>query len=298
MVYHIPVLLKESIDGLNINPEGVYIDLTYGGGGHSREIIKHLSSGQLFAFDQDKDAEKNLIDDNRFHFIRHNFRFFQNFLRYYGYNKIDGIIADLGVSSHHFNKAERGFSFRFNEKLDMRMNKDADFKASDLLNNYSEEKLLFLFKNYGELKNSKKITQSIIEYRKNNKINTSNELKEAIQNQIPKNKENKYLAKVFQALRIEVNNEIMALKEMLPQTINVLKSGGRLVVLAYHSIEDRLVKNFIRAGNFEGLIEKDFYGNVKTPFIQINRKVIIANNNEIEINNRARSAKLRIAERK
>ncbi|MCK4663697.1 MAG: 16S rRNA (cytosine(1402)-N(4))-methyltransferase RsmH [Bacteroidales bacterium] len=298
MVYHIPVLLKESINGLNINPEGIYIDLTFGGGGHSREIIKHLSSGQLFAFDQDKDAEKNLIDDNRFHFIRHNFRFLQNFLRYYGYNKVDGIIADLGVSSHHFNNAERGFSFRFNEELDMRMNKDADFKASDLLNNYSEEKLLFLFRNYGELKNSKKIAKSIIEYRKNIKINTGNELKEAIQNHIPKNQENKYLAKVFQALRIEVNNEIEALKEMLPQTINILKSGGRLVVLAYHSIEDRLVKNFIRAGNFEGLIEKDFYGNVKTPFIQINRKVIIANNNEIEINNRARSAKLRIAERK
>jgi len=293
--YHTPVLLKESIEGLNIKPDGIYVDVTFGGGGHSREILKYLTTGKLFSFDQDVDAQANLIEDDRFVFVRHNFRYFKNFLRYYGVDHVDGILADLGVSSHEFDVAERGFSFRFEGKLDMRMNQSSDFTASDLVNNYSTEELFRVFREYGELKNTGKLVRAIESYRKSQPIDTIGEFKEAIDSCVPKFKDAKYLAKVFQALRIEVNQEMDALKEMLMQTPDVLGQQGRLVVITYHSLEDRLVKNFIRSGNFSGVVEKDFFGNVKTPLKAVNRKVILPSDEEIEINSRARSAKLRVA---
>ena len=295
--YHVPVLLNESIEGLQIKPDGTYVDCTFGGGGHSKEILKHLTTGKLIAFDQDADAIKNKPDNKNLIMVQGNFRFMRNYLRYFYINKVNGILADLGVSSHHFDDKERGFSFRFNSSLDMRMNKSGEVTAQNILNNYDTEKLKYLFKNYGELKNAGRIAGFIDRYRKVNKIETVNQLKELLNPIMPKHGQSKFLAKIFQALRIEVNDEMLALKEMLMQTKDLLNPGGRLVVITYHSLEDRLVKNFIKKGMFAGEPENDLYGNVKVPFTQINRKVIIPDNDEIEKNSRARSAKLRIAEK-
>jgi 16S rRNA (cytosine1402-N4)-methyltransferase len=297
MGYHTPVLLKESIEGLQIKPNGNYVDVTFGGGGHSREIIKHLNKGKLLAFDQDDDALLNLIDDKRFLFANHNFRFLKNFLRFNKIEKIDGLLADLGVSSHHFDAPERGFSFRFDGDLDMRMNQSAKLSAKNLVNEYSETELAKIFWEYGELKNSRKLAKAIIDHRENKKIVTIKEFTDVLMPYLPKHAEHKFLAKVFQALRIEVNREMEFLKEMLLQTTDVIKPGGRLVVITYHSLEDRIVKNFIKNGKFKGEVEKDFYGNLNVPFKAVNRKIIVPSESEIQENNRARSAKLRIAER-
>ena len=294
--YHVPVLLNESIEALNIKPDGIYVDLTFGGGGHSREIIKHLTTGKLIGFDQDVDAEKNKIDDERFIFIRHNFRYFKNFLKYIGHEKVDGIFADLGVSSHEFDVAERGFSFRFDGDLDMRMNQSADFNAADLLNTYSSDELFRVFKYYGEVKNPGKLVRLILAHRENNEYKTIQQLKEVILPCTPKFKEHRYWAQVFQAIRIEVNAEMDALKDMLNQIPEALKPDGRLAVITYHSLEDRLVKNFIRDGKFAGGAEKDFYGQTNAPLQAVNRKVILPSEEELELNNRSRSAKLRIAQ--
>jgi len=295
--YHIPALLEESINGLNIIGNGDYVDVTFGGGGHSREILKNLTTGRLFAFDQDKDALDNLPDDEHFHFIHHNFRYLKNFMRYYQVPEVDGIIADLGVSFHDFDEADRGFSFRYSGKLDMRMNQEAELTASVIVNEYSEDDLIRIFRQYGEINNSRQLVKKIITARQSDSIKTTDELKKIVEPCVPKRIESKYLARVFQALRIETNGELDVLKEFLLQTTALIKPGGRLVVLTYHSLEDRLVKNFIRSGNFQGEVEKDFYGNIQTSFKAINRKVIIPGKTEIEINPRSRSAKLRIAER-
>ncbi len=295
--YHIPVLLNESVEGLNIRKDGDYVDVTFGGGGHSREILNRLSAGRLFAFDQDEDAAANAFDDPRFIFIRHNFRYIRNFLRYYKVGKVDGILADLGVSSHDFDVAGRGFSFRFSGDLDMRMNRDATKTAADIINEYDEEKLTRVFREYGEVENARRLVRQIVASRQAVSIKTIDQFKEAIAPCVPKKYETKYLAKVFQALRIETNGELDVLKDFLVQSAELLKPGGRLVVITYHSLEDRLVKNFIRTGNFEGKQEKDFYGNVSSGFEAINRKVIVPGDEEIERNPRARSAKLRIAEK-
>lgn len=297
MGYHTPVLLKESVEGLQIKPNGIYVDVTYGGGGHSKEIIKHLDKGKMVAFDQDDDALPNLMSDKRFVFVNHNFRFLKNFLKYHKIEKIDGLLADLGVSSHHFDDPDRGFSFRFEGELDMRMNQSAKLSAKDVINEYEEDRLAKVLWEYGELKNSRKLAKAIAEQRVKKKIETITEFTDMLIPYLPKHAEHKFLAKVFQALRIEVNREIEFLKEMLLQTIDMIKPGGRLVVITYHSLEDRVVKNFIRNGQFEGEVEKDFYGNQKVPFKAINRKVIVPDETEIQENNRARSAKLRIAER-
>jgi 16S rRNA (cytosine1402-N4)-methyltransferase len=297
MDYHTPVLLTESIDGLQIKPQGVYVDVTFGGGGHSREILKKLNKGKLVAFDQDDDALQNLIDDERFIFVNHNFRFLKNFLKYHGFETVDGILADLGVSSHHFDQPERGFSFRYDGGLDMRMNRSAKVSAKDIINQYPEQELAKIFWEYGELKNSRKLAKVIVNNRTDKEINTIKSFTDLLMPFIPKHAEYKFLAKIFQALRIEVNREMDFLKEMLLQTTEVIKPGGRLVVITYHSLEDRLVKNFIKHGKFEGEAEKDFYGRTNVPFKAINRKVIIPDKKEIEENNRARSAKLRIAEK-
>lgn len=297
MGYHTPVLLKESVEGLQIKPEGIYVDVTFGGGGHSREIIKHINTGKLVAFDQDDDALPNLINDKRFVFVNHNFRFLKNFLKYHKVEKVDGLLADLGVSSHHFDDPERGFSFRFDGDLDMRMNRSAKISAKNVVNEYKEEKLARIFWEYGELKNSRKLAKAIVEQRKNKKIETIKEFTNVLMPYLPKHAEHKFLAKVFQALRIEVNREMEFLKDMLLQTIDVIKPGGKLVVITYHSLEDRIVKNFIKNGQFEGEVEKDFFGNLIVPFKAVNRKIIVPDSAEIEENNRARSAKLRIAER-
>jgi len=297
MAYHTPVLLKESIDGLQIKPDGIYVDVTFGGGGHSREIIKHLKTGKLIAFDQDNDAQQNLIDDKRFLFVNHNFRFLKNFLKYYKIDKVDGILADLGLSSHHIDQPERGFSFRYDGKLDMRMNQSAKLSAHEIVNTYSEQQLSKIFWEYGELDNGRKLAKAIITGRQVSEIKDIKALVDVLTPFLPKHAEHKFLAKVFQALRIEVNREMDFLKDMLGQTIDVIKPQGRLVVITYHSLEDRLVKNFIKSGLFEGEAEKDFFGNTKTPFVAVNRKIIVPTDKEIEENNRARSAKLRIAER-
>jgi len=296
--YHIPVLLNESLDGLNINPAGVYVDLTFGGGGHSREILKRLTTGKLIGFDQDEDAEANVPKDDKFIFVRHNFRYYKNFLKYIGCEKVDGVLADLGVSSHEFDVAERGFSFRFDGDLDMRMNQSSDFTAADVLNQYKVEDLFKIFKLYGEVKNPGRLVRLIDEYRKSNTISTIQQFKEVIAPCVPKFKDHKYLAQVFQALRIEVNQEMEVLKEMLMQASDVLKPEGRLVVITYHSLEDRLVKNYVRDGKFEGGASKDFFGNIQTPLEAVNRKPITPSEEEIERNGRARSAKLRIAKLK
>lgn len=297
-IYHVPVLLKQSIEGLNIQSAGIYVDVTFGGGGHSKEILKHLDKqGRLLSFDQDADAEKNIINDKRFTFVRSNFRYLQNFLRYYGIEKIDGLLADLGVSSHHFDESERGFSFRADGPLDMRMNKRAGLSATDVVNDYPEEKLADVFYLYGELKNSRKLANAIYKAREKQKIDTINTFLEVIKPLFNKDREKKELAKVFQALRIEVNQEMEALKEMLQTATYVLKPHGRLVVITYHSLEDRMVKNLMKTGNVEGKADKDFYGRVNTPFMLVNNKVIVPSEEEIERNPRSRSAKLRIAEK-
>ena len=297
MMYHKPVLLKECLDGLKINPEGVYVDVTFGGGGHSREILKHLTTGRLYAFDHDEDASKNMISDDRFVLIKQNFKYLKNFLKMYNALPIDGLLADLGVSSHQFDVPERGFSIRFDAKLDMRMDTKSNFKASDIINTYSEGDLNRVFKDYGEVDNPGKLARVILESRNGQHINTVNELKFAVSKCLKRGKENQFLAQVFQALRIEVNKEMDSLKELLVQSIEVLKPGGRLVVISYHSLEDRLVKNIMRSGKFEGEVDKDFFGNKISPFVQVSRKPIVPSTEENATNSRARSAKLRVAEK-
>lgn len=299
LTYHVPVLLKESVDGMNICPNGTYVDVTFGGGGHSREILSRLEKdGRLLGFDQDEDAERNIVDDPRFIFVRSNFRYLHNFLRYHDIEKIDAILADLGVSSHHFDDSERGFSFRFDGALDMRMNKRAGFTAADVVNTYAEERLADIFYLYGELKNSRKLASVIVKARANGQIKTIGEFLEIIKPLFGRKREKKELAKVFQALRIEVNQEMEALKEMLTAATEALKPGGRLVVITYHSLEDRMVKNIMKTGNVEGKTTQDFFGNLQTPFKLVNNKVIVPDEEEIERNPRSRSAKLRIAEKK
>ncbi len=296
--YHVPVLLNESIEGLNINPKGIYADMTFGGGGHSRAILEKLDrNGKLFGFDQDEDAEKNIPDNNHFVFVRSNFRYLANFMEWHGIKRLDGVLADLGVSSHHFDDETRGFSFRFDAPLDMRMNKRAGKTAAEILNNYSSEALADVFYLYGELRNARQIAHAIVKNRAQKKIHTTNDFLEILKPFFGREKEKKYLAQAFQALRIEVNGEMNALKEMLMQAAELLAPGGRLVVITYHSLEDRLVKNLFKTGNFEGNTEKDFYGNLITPFKQINNKVIVPGEAEIENNPRSRSAKLRIVEK-
>jgi len=296
--YHIPALLSETIEGLNIKPDGTYVDVTFGGGGHSRAILEKLNSkGKLIAFDQDEDALQNLIEDSRFIFVKSNFRYLINFLKYYNIEKIDGILADLGVSFHHFDETERGFSFRFDGKLDMRMNQNSTLTAEKVLNEYEEEDLSRIFYLYGEIHQSRKIASAIVKARNDVKIETTGQLVEIVKPYFSYKNEKKDLARLFQSLRIEVNKEMKVLQEFLVQTIEVLNPHGRLVVLTYHSLEDRIVKNFMRSGNMEGKIEKDFYGNVLSPFKAVNNKVITPSESEIENNPRARSAKLRIAEK-
>ncbi len=299
LTYHVPVLLKESVDGMNIRPGGTYVDVTFGGGGHSREILSRLEKGgRLLGFDQDEDAERNIVNDPHFTFVRSNFRYLHNFLRYYEIEEVDAILADLGVSSHHFDDSERGFSFRFDGALDMRMNKRAGLTAADVLNTYDEERLADLFYLYGELKNSRKLASVIVKSRASRQIKTIGEFLEIIKPLFGREREKKELAKVFQALRIEVNQEMEALKEMLLAATEALKPGGRLVVITYHSLEDRMVKNIMKTGNVEGKATQDFFGNLQTPFKLVNNKVIVPNEEEIERNPRSRSAKLRIAEKK
>ncbi|GHV08480.1 ribosomal RNA small subunit methyltransferase H [Bacteroidia bacterium] len=295
--YHTPVLLQESISGLNIQPDGVYVDVTFGGGGHSKEILKHLNKGHLYGFDQDEDAEKNILPDDKFTFIRSNFRFLSNFMDWHGVKEVNGILADLGVSSHHFDSEDRGFSFRFDGELDMRMNRREGKTAAEILNTYSEENLATVFYLYGELRNSRAIAGVVVHARSRKKFRTIPEFMDVLKPFFSKDKEKKQLAQAFQALRIEVNGELDALKEMLLQSSGLLKPGGRMVVITYHSLEDRIVKNFLKTGNFEGVVEKDFFGNSIKPFQVINNKVIIPNEEEREKNPRSRSAKLRIAEK-
>lgn len=297
MIYHEPVLLQESIEGLNINPKGIYVDATFGGGGHSREILKKLTQGKLFAFDQDEEAAKNSIDDARFVLINQNFKNLKTHMKLHNAIPLNGLLADLGVSSHQFDSFERGFSIRFDSELDMRMDKNTNLTAKKIINTYTEKDLKRIFFLYGEVKNATKLSGLIVKARKNGKINTVNEFKKVIGPCVPKGKQNKYYAQVFQALRIEVNDELNALKDLLTQCEEVLKTGGRLAVISYHSLEDRIVKNFIKTGRFEGGVKKDFYGNPIVSFRAINRKPIRPTDREIERNNRARSAKLRIAEK-
>ena len=296
-MYHNPVLLKECISGLKIIPSGIYVDVTFGGGGHSLEMMKHLQDGRLIAFDQDLDAFQNAIDDERFTLVNHNFQFLKNFLRLHNASQVNCILADLGVSSHQFDIPERGFSTRFDAPLDMRMNQNQPITAADIVNTYSEEELQRLFKDYGEIKNHRCFSKAIIETRESNPITTTEQLIQSTKKCYPQHKRNKFLAQVFQALRIEVNDEMQTLRTMLEQAKDALLPGGRLVVMSYHSLEDRLVKNFIKSGNFEGKINKDFFGNPIVDFKSITRKPIVPNEEEISINNRARSAKLRIAEK-
>lgn len=303
--YHVPVLLEESVGGLDIKPDGIYVDVTFGGGGHSREILRHLGpQGRLFGFDQDEDAERNVVDDERFTFVRSNFRYLRNWMRYYGVEQIDGLLADLGVSSHHFDDETRGFSFRFDAPLDMRMNKRSGMTAADILNDYSEEQLADIFYLYGELKNARRIAATIVKERAGKPIVTTNDLLQVLgisdangQSSMVNGQWKKDAAKLFQALRIEVNHEMDALKEMLSAARDLLKAGGRLSVITYHSLEDRMVKNMMRAGNLEGKVVQDFFGRTESPFRQIGGKVIVPSDEEQQQNPRSRSAKLRIAER-
>lgn len=297
--YHVPVLLDESVDGMNIRPGGVYVDVTFGGGGHSKEILNRMDgTAHLYSFDQDEDAEKNAVNDSRFTFVRSNFRYLSNFLRYYEVEGVDAILADLGVSSHHFDDSERGFSFRFDGKLDMRMNKRAGMTAADIVNTYDEERLATVFYLYGELKNSRKLAATIVKARALKPIATIGDFLEIIKPLFGREREKKELAKAFQALRLEVNQEMEALKEMLYAACQALKPGGRLVVITYHSLEDRMVKNIMKTGNVEGKAEQDFFGNIQAPFKPVNNKVIVAGPEEVTRNPRSRSAKLRIAEKK
>jgi len=297
MEYHNPVLLKETVDGLDIKPDGVYVDVTFGGGGHSKEIISRLGpNGKLFGFDQDEDAQANALDDERFTLIPENFRFIKRFLRFHGIRQVDGILADLGVSSHQFDVAERGFSTRFDAQLDMRMNQKSEVSAYSVVNDYDEANLRRVFYDYGELKNAPAIARVIIEARELHPIKNTEQLKTVLSRFLPAHKSNKILAQMYQAIRIEVNQEMDVLKEFLEQSLEILKPGGRLSVISYHSLEDRLVKRYIKNGMFEGEPERDFFGNFSVPFKTIG-KLIVPDDAEIKINNRARSAKLRIAEK-
>ena len=297
-VYHNPVMLAESIDGLNIRPDGIYVDATFGGGGHSRAVMSRLGEeGRLFAFDQDADAAKNAIDDARFKLIGENFRHLRSFLRLYGVRRIDGLIADLGVSSHQFDSAERGFSIRYDGPLDLRMDRRAETTASDLVNTADEDELARLFALYGELPGARNFARAILSARRQEAITTTQQLCKAVERLLPRGHENKYLAMLFQALRIEVNGELDALRQLLEQAVELLNSGGRVCVISYHSLEDRLVKNFFKAGNFEGELKKDFYGNPQVALRVVSRHAIVPGNDELVQNNRARSAKLRVAEK-
>ena len=316
--YHVPVLLKESVDGLHIKPNGIYVDVTFGGGGHSREILSRLGAdGHLFSFDQDADAENNIfedsgdakdcsneqkgkrfVDDSRFTFVRSNFRFLKNWMQYYGIEQINGLLGDLGVSSHHFDDESRGFSFRFDAPLDMRMNKRAGKTAADIVNEYDEEQLANLFYIYGELKNSRRIASALTNVRRQKPIATTSDFISAVEPLFKREREKKDMAKLFQALRIEVNHEMTALKEMLMAATDVMKPGGRLSIITYHSLEDRIVKNIMKTGNIEGKVEQDFFGHIDSPYKLINNKVIVPSEEEQSQNPRSRSAKLRIAERK
>jgi len=296
--YHTPVLLQESIDGLDIKPDGVYVDVTFGGGGHSKEILRRLGkNGHLYGFDQDEDAEKNILDDDRFTFVRSNFRYLTNWMRYYNVEHIDGLLADLGVSSHHFDDETRGFSFRFEAPLDMRMNKRSGMTAAEILNDYSEEQLADIFYVYGELKNARKIASAVVKAREEKRIETTGDLMQIAEKLLQREREKKETAKLFQALRIEVNHEMDALKEMLNGACVTLRGGGRLSVITYHSLEDRIVKNFMKAGNVEGKVKQDFFGRTEAPLRAISNKVIVPSDEEQQQNPRSRSAKLRIAER-
>jgi 16S rRNA (cytosine1402-N4)-methyltransferase len=295
--YHIPVLAEESVAGMNLMPDSDVVDATFGGGGHAKLILEQIANGRLFAFDQDADSALNAPNDKRLYFVRHNFRYIKNFLQYYGVEQVDAIFADLGVSSHDFDVADRGFSFRFEGNLDMRMNQNAKTDAAKIINEYSEEQLELVFRMFGEITNSRHLASVICKKRNEERIKTTIRLKEIVAECAPRTIENKYLAQVFQALRIEVNDEMGALQEFLESSLQLLKPGGRLVVITYHSLEDRLCKNFLKTGNFEGKVQKDFYGNVTSPFRMINRKVIIPGDEEIKANSRSRSAKLRIAEK-
>ena len=296
-VYHIPVLAEESIDALQIQSGYEVMDATFGGGGHSRLILNQLGNGRLFAFDHDEDAAGNALEDDRLFFIRHNFRYAKNFLRHFGVEQLDAIFADLGVSSHDFDVAERGFSFRFEGTLDMRMNRNAKVDATAVVNEYAEEKLQEIFRLYGEIKNARRLANEIVKARNAQRIATTTQLKEIVALCAPRATENKYLAQVFQALRIEVNEEMEALKEFLEASLGLLRPGGRLAIITYHSLEDRLCKNFMKTGNFKGEVIKDFYGNIQTPFEVITRKVITPSETELAENPRSRSAKLRVAEK-
>ena len=297
--YHVPVLLDESINGLNLHPDGVYIDVTFGGGGHSREILRRLPQGsRLFSFDQDADAERNIVDDDRFTFVRSNFRYLKNWMRYYEIDHIDGLLADLGVSSHHFDDESRGFSFRFDAPLDMRMNKRADKTAADIVAEYDEEALADIFYLYGELKNSRRIASALVKARQQHAIATTQDFLHVVEPFFKREREKKDMARLFQALRIEVNHEMEALKEMLTAATQLLAPGGRLSVITYHSLEDRIVKNVMKTGNAEGKMIQDFYGRIETPYRLVNNKVIVPTDEEQQRNPRSRSAKLRIAEKK
>ncbi|MEX0987907.1 MAG: 16S rRNA (cytosine(1402)-N(4))-methyltransferase RsmH [Bacteroidales bacterium] len=298
MAYHRPVLLNESIEGLNIKSKGTYVDLTFGGGGHSRLVLEKLGKkGRLFAFDQDPDAAQNISKDKRLVFIKANFRYMRNFLRYYEVPQVDGILADLGISSYQIDQPERGFSFRSESRLDMRMDPNSRKTAVEVLNDYPEDDLFRIFRRYGELKNTGRVVRAIIEARVIKPVTTTTELETILEDLVPQQTRSKFMARVFQAIRIEVNEEIDALREMLVQTSDYMGNGGRLVVITYHSLEDRLVKNYMRSGNLEGEVKKDFYGNPETSWMVVNRKVIVPGEKEISENSRARSAKLRIAEK-
>lgn len=297
--YHVPVLLRESVDGLNIRPEGIYVDVTFGGGGHSKEILSRLGAGgHLYSFDQDADAEKNIVADDRLTFVRSNFRYLKNWMRYYGVEKIDGLLADLGVSSHHFDEAERGFSLRFDAPLDMRMNKRATLTAADILNNYGEGQLADVFYYYGELKAARRMASLIVKSRAEKPLLTTGDLLNVLQPLLRRDREKKEAAQAFQALRIEVNHEMDALREMLLAATELIAKGGRLSVITYHSLEDRIVKNMMKSGNAEGKVAQDFFGRAETPFRAVNSKVITPTDDELARNPRSRSAKLRIAEKK
>jgi 16S rRNA (cytosine1402-N4)-methyltransferase len=295
--YHVPVLLKESVDGLDIQPDGIYVDVTFGGGGHSKEILSRLGkNGHLYSFDQDADAEKNIVHDDRFTFVRSNFRYIGQWMRYYGVEQIDGLLGDLGVSSHHFDDETRGFSFRFDAPLDMRMNKRAGQTAADILNNYSEEHLSDVFYLYGELKNARRIAKAVSDYRRQQSIQTTGQLTEATEALMRSEREKKDMARLYQALRIEVNHEMDALRDMLKGATALLREGGRLSIITYHSLEDRIVKNVMKAGNAEGKVEQDFFGRISSPYRLVN-KVTTPTDEEQQRNPRSRSAKLRIAEK-
>jgi len=297
--YHTPVLLDESVSALAIAPSGIYLDATFGGGGHSREILSRMDqNARLLAFDRDADALGNAPEDSRLILIHNNFRFIQNYVHYHGFEYVDGILADLGVSSHQFDTEERGFSFRFDAQLDMRMNQSARITAADIVNSYAPEKLMWVMSNYGEVENSKRVAQLICKYREETAIKTTTDLNKALEPVLPKFAEHKYLAKVYQALRIEVNGEMKALEGFLDDTVKVLRPGGRLVVITYHSLEDRMIKNFMRSGTIDGVVEKDFYGNISSPFKAITKKPLVPGEDEISGNTRARSAKLRVVEKK